>query len=80
MTLDEYQQEANLTAIYPDRGENLTYPIMGLVGEVGELANKYQKVLRGDRELTYQARPAIAAELGDCPRHCHQQPEIFPAK
>ena len=36
MKLDEYQQSATSTAIYPG---TLTYPALGLCGEVGELAD-----------------------------------------
>ena len=35
--LDRYQEEAWETAIYPDKGNNLYYPALGLVGEAGEV-------------------------------------------
>lgn len=38
--LDHYQGLASATAVYPDRGNNLFYPVMGLCGEVGELVEK----------------------------------------
>ena len=43
MKLNDYQNRANETAIYP---EGLNYPILGLAGEAGELCNKYKKILR----------------------------------
>lgn len=65
MTLEEYQKEAQKTALYPE-AYRLLYPALGLAGEAGELANKVKKVLRdhGGR-LSEEAREAILAELGD---------------
>uniref|UniRef100_A0A7C2G4N9 NTP pyrophosphohydrolase MazG-like domain-containing protein n=1 Tax=Thermus islandicus TaxID=540988 RepID=A0A7C2G4N9_9DEIN len=65
MTLEEYQEEAQKTALYPE-AYRLVYPTLGLAGEAGELANKVKKVLR-DRggEVTEEAREALLAELGD---------------
>lgn len=42
---DVYQMYAETTAIYP-RNFSVSYPLIGLVGEVGEFANKYKKVIR----------------------------------
>ena len=61
MDLNHYQQEARKTAIYPEEYE-ITYPLLGLTGEVGEFANKYKKVLRDGAIFT---RVDIASELGD---------------
>ncbi|WP_243030307.1 nucleoside triphosphate pyrophosphohydrolase family protein [Thermus altitudinis] len=65
MTLNEYQQEAKKTALYPE-AYRILYPTLGLVGEAGELANKVKKVLR-DRGGTLgpDAREDLLAELGD---------------
>ena len=65
MTFEEYQKEAQKTALYPE-AYRLVYPALGLAGEAGELANKVKKVLRdhGGR-LSEEAREAILAELGD---------------
>lgn len=57
----DYQQEARVTAIYPEEAK-VTYPLLGLVGEVGEFANKYKKVIRDGREF---AREDAVSELGD---------------
>ena len=63
MQLDEYQERANDTAIYP---EGLNYPILGLAGEAGELCNKYKKILRdkgGEADINDMGE--LAKELGD---------------
>lgn len=39
MTLNEYQALAKTTAVYPDFGRVL-YPLLGLIGEVGEVCDK----------------------------------------
>lgn len=63
---DRYQQLADATAVYPDRGHNLTYPTLGLAGESGEVAEKVKKIIR-DRGgmLDADACMLIARELGD---------------
>ena len=64
--LDRYQEEAWETAIYPDKGNNLYYPALGLVGEAGEVCNKIKKVMRDqDGKATLEQRNEIAKELGD---------------
>lgn len=63
MNLDEYQERANDTAIYP---EGLNYPILGLAGEAGELCNKYKKILRDkEGEADVADMDELAKELGD---------------
>lgn len=61
MDMSEYQAKAVLTAIYPD-AHAVTYPLLGLVGEVGEFANKYKKVIRDGKVFT---KDDMTAELGD---------------
>lgn len=64
--LDRYQEEAWETAIYPDKGNNLYYPALGLVGEAGEVCNKIKKVMRDqDGKATPEQKNEIAKELGD---------------
>lgn len=70
MTLNDYQELAGKTAIYPGKGEQgnpqgLTYTALGLTGEAGEVANKIKKVIRGDKRITLALEADIAAELGD---------------
>lgn len=56
-----YQDEARKTAIYPNNYK-VTYPLLGLTGEVGEFANKYKKVIRDGITLD---RKDLESELGD---------------
>ena len=39
-TLEAYQEISGQTAIYPNKGSNMSYPTLGLCGEAGEIANK----------------------------------------
>ena len=48
MTFTEYQLKSRGTAIYPEAGKNITYPVLGLVGEAGEIANKVKKKIYRD--------------------------------
>ncbi len=65
MTLNEYQQGARRTAIYPDESR-IIYPTLGLTGEAGEVADKVKKVIR-DNSATFdeERKRQIALELGD---------------
>jgi NTP pyrophosphatase (non-canonical NTP hydrolase) len=62
VSFDEYQLRARTTAVYKHE-HRVTYPLIALAGEVGELCNKYKKVLRGD--VTLADSGAIVGELGD---------------
>lgn len=65
MSLNEYQQAALKTAIYP-RDHEIPYLALALNGEAGEVADKVKKVLRDKGGRFYQPDiHAIAAELGD---------------
>ena len=66
LTLTEYSSLALETAVYPNRGANVPYAVLGLVGEAGEVADKVKKVMR-DRDGCYDAdaKTQIAKELGD---------------
>lgn len=66
---DTYQHLASQTAIYPDGvcptcgvDTGITYTLLGLIGEVGEFANKYKKVIRDGTEFTDEDK---TAEVGD---------------
>lgn len=66
MRFSEYQRRSRATAVYPDLGNNIAYPALGLCGEAGETAEKVKKAMRDDGgTLTEERREAIAAELGD---------------
>ncbi|MCW2286641.1 NTP pyrophosphatase (non-canonical NTP hydrolase) [Rhodoblastus acidophilus] len=61
MELNEYQDAALKTAVYP-KEYKIIYPALKLAGEAGEVAEKVGKSLRGDKALD---RPDLAKELGD---------------
>ncbi len=66
MSMNDYQELAANTAVYPIE-HALVYPILGLAGESGELANKYKKVIRDKQGILYDDdKEALIAELGDC--------------
>jgi NTP pyrophosphatase (non-canonical NTP hydrolase) len=70
MHLEDYQKKASKTAIYPE-ASRVVYPILGLLGEAGELANKYKKVIRdNDGRLTDEKRKELFSELGDVLWYC----------
>lgn len=52
MDMDSYQSATRKTATYPyaftGNEAAINYCIMGLAGEVGEICNKWKKILRGD--------------------------------
>ena len=62
LTLDQYQQQAAKTAVYPAY-EPLPYLFAGLAGEVGELSSIYAKWCRGDQYFLNMG--GLRAELGD---------------
>lgn len=68
MTLNEYQQKALETAIYPTP---IIYPALGLCGESGEVADKVKKVIRDNNsEFTDEIKTEIAKEIGDVLWYC----------
>ncbi len=65
MTINEYQEGALRTAIYPE-SRRIIYPTLGLTGEAGEVADKVKKVIRDNNdEFTNERKQQIALELGD---------------
>jgi NTP pyrophosphatase (non-canonical NTP hydrolase) len=65
MNFEEYEERAMSLAIYPDQGNNLIYPTLGLAGEAGEVADKVKKVIRDHGGDPTDSFPAIFKELGD---------------
>lgn len=67
MNFIEYQNFTDETSIYPGAGEgNFNYPVLGLCGESGEVAEQFKKAIRDDLgELTLERRMKILYELGD---------------
>ena len=63
---DLYQDAAEATAIYPNKGDNLYYPALGLAGEAGEVCEKIKKIMR-DQEghFTEDDVEELGKELGD---------------
>lgn len=65
ITLSGYQEEAVKTAIFDER-YRLMYPVLGLAGEVGEVANKVKKIFRDyDGDICDIHRTELEGELGD---------------
>ncbi len=66
MTFNDYQEETNKTAIYPDKGNNVIYPILGLAGETGEVADKVKKIWRDKNNIiSEEDKLEIKKEMGD---------------
>lgn len=73
LTFHEYATDVMDKAIYPD---TLLYPVLGLVSEAGEVADKVKKHFRDNEfevncedaivEIPAETRMAIALELSDC--------------
>lgn len=60
-----FEEACDDVSVYP-RERALEYVLLGLAGEVGEICNKYKKVLRDDAmALGRDKRLAMADELGD---------------
>lgn len=70
LTMNEYQQLALETAIYPEE-YNIVYPALGMAGEAGEVADKVKKVIRDcDADFTPVKCEEIAMEIGDVMWYC----------
>ena len=63
---DLYQDSAERTALYPNKGDNLYYPALGLAGEAGEVCEKIKKIMRDQKGyLTEENADELVKELGD---------------
>jgi NTP pyrophosphatase (non-canonical NTP hydrolase) len=70
MTVNEYQQKALETAIYPE-DKRIFYPTLGMAGEAGEVADKVKKVIRDNGQVfTDGKKREIAKEIGDVMWYC----------
>lgn len=66
MKMNEFQEQAFDKAFYPDKGNNLTYTMLGLTEEAGEVAGKVKKMLRDDEGvMSDRVKQDIVKELGD---------------
>lgn len=63
MEMIEYEHFAASTAVYPNRGSNIDYALLGLGGEVGEMLNKRKKQMRDSQGKVDQTD--MVKELGD---------------
>jgi NTP pyrophosphatase (non-canonical NTP hydrolase) len=67
MNFSEYQKLSRETAIYPNLGNNLYYPTLGLCGEAGEVAEKvvsYNGYIQKNK-LMHSKILELTKELGD---------------
>ena len=65
MRLSEYQKAAWKTAIYPKKGKNPIYPILGFCGEAGELLEKIEQFENPSEKSSNKDAGPIIKELGD---------------
>jgi NTP pyrophosphatase (non-canonical NTP hydrolase) len=69
-TFADYSDAVWPFAAYPDRGNNLIYPALGLAGESGEVAEKVKKLWRNDghtggAHISAEKKQELVKELGD---------------
>lgn len=70
MKLNEYQEAALKTAVYPE-DKRIIYPALGMCGEAGEVADKVKKVIRdNNQQFTEEKKADIALEIGDVLWYC----------
>lgn len=64
--LNEYQEKVLSTAVYPGQGtvKGIEYTLFGALGELGEIANKYKKILRKEQNV-FAHREDLMEESGD---------------
>lgn len=67
MTLDEYQKEALVTAVFTDdEFKDLAHWVFGITGEAGEIAEKFKKIVRDKEAIIGDTdRDEIIKEIGD---------------
>jgi len=64
--MNDYQDQAFHHAFYPDKGNNLTYVLLGLNEEAGEAAGKVKKMLRDKAGvMDEETKQLLVKELGD---------------
>lgn len=66
MHIDDYQTVAQSYAFYPNSGNEggELYPVLGLNGEAGEVAEKFKKAMRDGVPDDFTEQ--VKKELGDC--------------
>ena len=52
--------------MYPNRGHNYIYPLIGLAGETGEVSEKFKKIIRDKNGvISDEDKKEIVKEMGD---------------
>jgi NTP pyrophosphatase (non-canonical NTP hydrolase) len=78
MTFDEYQAGALRTAFNKNPLTELPFRILGLVGEAGEVAEKYKKIYRDKGgKASRQDLAEIKKEIGDVLWYCATLADII---
>lgn len=62
MTFEEYQTRSQILRLPSARQAPFIYPLLGLVGETGEVSEKIKKTIRDGKDVV---REDIVKELGD---------------
>lgn len=70
LSLTDYQITTMTTSIYPEAGaatfDAVNYCLVGMAGEVGEVMNKWGKVIRDqNKQWTEEQAQDFAKEIGD---------------
>lgn len=70
LSLDSYQEQTKKTAVYisatHDKIGRLSYCVLGLCGESGEVAEKVKKIIRNHQgELSEERKTELIKEVGD---------------
>ena|SRR3990167_2843324 len=66
MDFSEYQKKAWETAIYPNKGNNIIYPTLGIGGETGEVLEKIKKIIRDENfSINEEKKEELIKEIGD---------------
>ncbi len=63
---NDYQEFVKSMKLYPEQYK-IIYPVLGMAGETGEVAEKIKKWLRGDSELD---KKEVVKEIGDVLWYC----------
>lgn len=76
-TFAEYARRSNETKVFNlHTDQPIDYCLISAVGELGEICNKYKKVLRGDYPLE-QVKTDLQNELGDVLWYLNQLAEYL---
>ncbi len=67
MTLDEYQKEALVTAVFhDDEFKDLAHWVFGISGEAGEISEKIKKIIRDKNGVvSKEDKTELIKEMGD---------------